>query len=128
MVRASGVLLLPNWDITDALIFNSISNKLDILEQTKKEIKGATFNVDQATLVIWSIRKASRTMSLQSDSTGMIGDIIVKSVEDTISMEAAHLNFGTSQLNLATIENDENKKLELQARYERVLEAYNKEV
>ena len=36
MVRASGVLLLPNWDIADALIFNSISNKLETLDQNKK--------------------------------------------------------------------------------------------
>ena len=30
MVKASNILLLPNWDIVDALIFNSISNKLDL--------------------------------------------------------------------------------------------------
>ena len=29
MVKASGVLLLPNWNIVDALIFNSNSNKLE---------------------------------------------------------------------------------------------------
>ena len=64
MVKASGVLLLPNWDIADALIFNSIFIKLETLDQIKKQMKGATFSVDQATLVIWSIRKASKTMSL----------------------------------------------------------------
>lgn len=30
MVRASNILLLPNWDIVDALIFNFVSNKLDV--------------------------------------------------------------------------------------------------
>ena len=29
MVKASNILLLPNWGITDALVFNSVSNKLD---------------------------------------------------------------------------------------------------
>ena len=67
-------------------------------------------------------------MSLQSDSTGLIGNLIVKRLEDTTFVEATHLNVGTSQLTLATIEKDENKRLELQAKYERVLEAYNKEV
>ena len=128
MVRASGVLLLPNWDIENALIFNSISNKLEELDQNKKEISGAKFSVDQAALVIWSIRKASRTMSLQSDSFGLIGNLIVKRVKDTNFVEAAHLGVETSQLTLATTGKDENKTLELQAKYKRALEPYNKEV
>lgn len=37
MVRASGVLLLPNWDIADALIFNLVSNKLETLDQNKNK-------------------------------------------------------------------------------------------
>ena len=41
MVRLSGVLLLPNWDIADTLIFNCISNKLETLKQNKKKILGA---------------------------------------------------------------------------------------
>ena len=128
MVRVSGVLFLLNWDIEDALIFNYVSNKLATLDQNKKEISGTKFSTDQVDLVIWSIRKESRTMSLQLVSTRLIGNLIVKRVEDTISIEVAHLNVGTSQLTLATVEKDENKRLELQAKYERVLEAYNKEV
>ena len=65
MVRASGVLLLPNWDITDALIFNSISNKLETLDQNKKEILGDNFTIEKVSLVIWSIKKGSRRMSLK---------------------------------------------------------------
>ena len=30
MVKASNILLLPNWDITDTLIFNSVSNNLGL--------------------------------------------------------------------------------------------------
>lgn len=30
MVKASNILLLPNWDIADVLVFNSVSNKLDL--------------------------------------------------------------------------------------------------
>lgn len=52
MVRASRVLLLPNWDIVDALIFNFVSNEFETLDQDKKEIFGAKFSIDQATLVM----------------------------------------------------------------------------
>ena len=30
MIKAANVLLLPNWDISDALIFNSVSNNLEL--------------------------------------------------------------------------------------------------
>jgi len=40
MVKASNILLLPNWDIVDALIFNSISNKLDLQDPSKKQFIG----------------------------------------------------------------------------------------
>ena len=30
MVKASNILLLPNWDIANALVFNSVSNRLDL--------------------------------------------------------------------------------------------------
>lgn len=126
MVRASSVLLLHNWDITNALIFNSISNKLDILDQNKKEMKHSTFSVDQSTLLIWSIRKGSRIMHLQSNSTGMIGNIIVKRVADTTHVEDTHMNVGTSQLILATTEKEDKAMSELQSKYEKVVEAYNK--
>ena len=59
MVKESNILLLPNWDITNALVFNYVSNKLDLQDQNKKEFIGTTFSEDRATLVIWSLRKES---------------------------------------------------------------------
>lgn len=66
-------------------------------------------------------------MSLQSDNTRLIGNLVVKSAHDTTSIEVAYLNAETLQLTMAIVEKDENKILDLQAKYERVLEAYNKE-
>ena len=37
MVKASNILLLPNWDIVDALFFNSVSNRLDFQDQNKED-------------------------------------------------------------------------------------------
>ena len=91
MVRASSVLLLPNWDIEYALILNYVSNKLKTLEKNKEEILGAKFSIDQVSLIIWSIRKEYRTLSLQLHSIGQIGNLIVKRVEDTISIEVVYI-------------------------------------
>lgn len=46
MVKASNILLLPNWDIANALIFNSISNKVDPKDINKKDFIGTSFSED----------------------------------------------------------------------------------
>ena len=63
MVKAANVLLLPNWDIVDALIFNSVSNDLELQDPNKKEFLGTAFSNDQAALVMWSLRRGSRAIS-----------------------------------------------------------------
>ena len=63
MIKASRVSLLPNWDIADAMIFYFVTKKLSIEEKGKKERKGAKFSEYHVALVIWSMRKVSRTSS-----------------------------------------------------------------
>lgn len=69
MIKSSGVLLLPNWDIANAVVFNSMTKKLNVGEQVKKELKGAKFSEDHVALVIWSLRKGSRASSSQPNVT-----------------------------------------------------------
>ena len=69
MIKAANVLLLPNWDIADALIFNSVSNNLELQDPNKKEFLGTTFSNDQATLVMWSLRRGSMAISSQLDDS-----------------------------------------------------------
>ena len=61
MVKAANILLLPNWDIAHALIFNSVSNNLG-LQDPHKEFMGTTFSNGQAALVMWSLRRGSRAI------------------------------------------------------------------
>ncbi len=83
MVKNSNILLLPNWDIVDALIFNSISNRMELQDPNKKEFAGTSFSDDQAALVMWSLRRGSKIVSTQPDGSGLIGNIIVRRVVDT---------------------------------------------
>lgn len=128
MIRSSKVLLLPNWDIVDAMVFNFVTKKLNADEKVKKELKGAKFSKDHAALVIWSMRKGSRASSSQPNDTNLIGNLIVKRIEDTPNEEATKLNVRTTNLTLATTLREKKEKLELQEKYEQVLAAYNKEV
>lgn len=63
MIKASRVLLLPNWDIDNAMGFNSFIDKISVEDMGKKEMKGAKFSEDNVALVIFSMRKGSRTSS-----------------------------------------------------------------
>ena len=128
MVKKSKFLLLPNWDIVDALVFNSISNKLDLQNKDKKEFQGTAFNEDQVALVIWSLTKGSQATSSQPNDSRLMGNIIVIRVVDTTHVQAAHMNVGKSHFVPATAEKEQKAMFELQSKYERILEAYNKEV
>lgn len=62
MVKNANILLLPNWDIVDALIFNSVTNNLGLKDLNKQEFLGTLFSNDQVALVMWSLRRESRTI------------------------------------------------------------------
>ena len=82
MVKSSNIFLLPNWDIVDALVLNSISNRLNLQDQNKEDFQGTAFSQGQAALVSWSLRRGSRAMT-QPDESGLQGSIIVRRVADT---------------------------------------------
>lgn len=50
LIADAGVLILPEWDIADALIF-------DVVRKETKPLEGITFNNGHATLVIWSLKR-----------------------------------------------------------------------
>lgn len=128
MVKTSNILLLPNWDIVDALIFNSVSNRLELQDPNKKEFAGTSFSGDQVALVMWSLRRGSRIVSARPDGSRLIGNIIVRRVVDTSHIQAAHMDVDYSQFALATAKREEKEIFELQSKYEVVVDAYNKEL
>ena len=89
MVKTSNVLLLPGWDIADALVFNYVSSRLALQNQNEENFQGTAFIEDQAALVSWSLRRGSITASLQSNESGLMGSLIVRRVADTSLVQAA---------------------------------------
>lgn len=57
-----------------------------------------------------------------------MGNVIIRRVDDTSHVQAAHINVEHSQFVLATAEREEKGMIELQNKYKEVVEAYNKEV
>ena len=118
MIKSSGVFLLPNWDIADAMVFNTVTKQLSVDEKVKKELRGAKFNEDHVALVIYSMGRGSRANSSQPNDTNMIGNLIVKRVEDTPNEEAIELNVGIANLSLATTLREKKEIFEWQEKYE----------
>ena len=92
---------------------NFFIKKLNTNEKGKKEMKDAKFCEDHVAFVIWSMRKGSRTSSSQSNDTGLIGNLIVKRVEETTSEEATKLVSRSANFTLATTQRDKRERLEL---------------
>ena len=65
-------------------------------------MKGTKFSEDHVVLVIWSMRKGSRTTSSQPNDIGLIGNLIVKRVEETTTKEAKMISVGSTNITLAT--------------------------
>ena len=64
----------------------------------------------------------------QPDESGLQGSIIVRRVADTSHVHTTHINVDHAQFTLATAEREEKEMIELQSKYEKVVEAYNSEV
>lgn len=128
LVKASNILLIPNWDIVDDLVLSSISSRLTLQDQNKEDLQGTTFIEDQDTLVSWSLRRGSRATSSQLDESGLMGNIIVRRDADTSHVQEAHMNVDYSQFFLATTKKEKKGMIVLQNNYEAVVDAYNKEV
>ena len=102
MIRSSAVLLLPNWDTADAMVFNIVKKKLRIEGKKKRALSVAKYSEDHVALVIWSLKRGSRASYSHTNDSKSMGSLIDKSVEDTPNEEAAKLNVETTTFTLPT--------------------------
>lgn len=60
-MKKEGVLIIPKWDIADAIVFDAIRKETNTIHVTKEEVqqasKGVNFSKHHATLVMWKLRK-----------------------------------------------------------------------
>ena len=63
-MKQSGVLLLLEWDIVNAMVFDSVRKQRDVQFRTKEVLqanRGVKFSDDHQALVMWSIEKRDNT-------------------------------------------------------------------
>ena len=128
IVKQSGVLILPEWDIVNALIFYSIRKQKDVKLETKEKILqahgGMKFSDDHQALVIWSIEKRDKTR-MQEISTAeytcaltffRAGEVGSKKI---FGMASEMMKFGS-----IVSGQDDDRFSQLNARFEEFLKAY----
>lgn len=73
MVAKFGILIIPEWDIEDALV-------LEAVRKETKPLEGVTFSKDNAALVIWSLRRDENRKRKDTSRSSYLGGMIVKRV------------------------------------------------
>lgn len=73
MVSKAGVLILPEWDIADALVLESVRKET-------KPMEGVTFGKDNVALVMWSLKRDENRRRKDTSRSNYLGGMIVKRV------------------------------------------------
>ena len=91
LVKELGVLLFPEWDIANAMIFYSIRKEKDVQYKIEEEIlqahRGIRFSNDHQALVIWSIEKRNKTRMQEILEVEHAGTLIIYRADEVDSVE-----------------------------------------
>lgn len=118
MVAKAGVLILLEWDIADAFV-------LEAVRKETKPMEGVTFSKDNAAMVMWSLKRDENRKKKDTPGSSYLVGIIVKRVQRIGVVEASNTVLEIEKFNVAVAEKEARERVELQARLEIVLKAYN---
>lgn len=111
LVAQAGVLILPEWDIANALV-------LDAVRKETKPMEGVTFSKDNAALVMWSLKRNEDKKSKDTPGSSHLGGLMVKRVQSTGVVEAASTVLETAKFSVAVAEKEAKEKEALQIKLE----------
>ena len=128
ILKQSGVLLLPEWDIANAIVFDSVRKQRDVKFRTTEEVlqahRGIKFSDDHQALVMWSMERRNNARVQEVSTAEYTGALTVYRSEevgskDIFGMASEMLKFGS-----AVSSKEEDRFMQLNARFEEVLKAY----
>lgn len=120
LIADARVLILPKWDIADALIFDAVRKETQPLE-------GINYSNDHVALVMWSLKREESKRRKDSLEFAYSGGMIVKRVKDIGLVEAASTTLESAKFCMAVAEKEAKEKVDLQVKLEVVLKAYNED-
>lgn len=88
VVRESGILLLPEWDLASTIAFDTIRRKNSQVYATNEEdvcaLQGSTFNTQWDTLAIWALAPSTNKPEVVEPIGDYKGGLIIKRVSHTL--------------------------------------------
>lgn len=128
MLRDLGVMPLPKWDITNAMIFDTVRKEKDTHFKTEEEVlqahKGLKYSDDHQSLVIWLIQKRDKARTQSVSNSEHIGSLLVYIENEVDSDRVARIRKEIEDFGVVVAAKDKNKFLELNNKFERLLETY----
>lgn len=130
LVSQAGVLLLPEWDIADAVAFNAIMQSKHPMQNSEEEVKEAlqdsAFSEEYETLAIWALAPQGRKPNVADISLSLMGGLIIKRASKTSTTEATSLTLNVAKLAQKTTERDEAEKKSLMEKYNAIIGEYSR--
>lgn len=128
LLKDSGILILPEWDIANAMIFDIVRKEKDTQFKTKEEVlqehKGFKYSDDHQELVIWSIEKRAKTRLQEVSDAERRNSLMVYREEEVDSEKVSRMTKEMVDFGVIVVAKDKNKLLELNAKFEEILKAY----
>lgn len=128
-MKYSRVLILSEWDIGNEMIFYAVSKEKEIKFNTEEEVKeahkGVEYINDHKALVIWLIQKRDRKRLHETSNVEHIGILVVYIVEEVDSERVVRMSKEVVDFGVKVATKDKNKFIVLNAKFEKILEAYD---
>lgn len=110
-------MILPEWDIADAVAFETIRKSkgqpFNSEEEARLALRGSDFVDDYATLAIWALEEGPRKPSISYLNLNLRGSLIIKRASNRSSVEAAKLNVYVAKLAHESAKREDLEKAEL---------------
>ena len=102
LLKEVGILILLEWDIANAIVFDSVRREGQAKFKTEEEVqiadRGVKFSEDHKALVLWSLQDKKDTQT--QETIDKVGSLMVYRVGETSGTEAALMTQQVGDFNL----------------------------
>ena len=130
LLKEAGILILSEWDIANAIVFDSVRREGQARFRTEEDIQiahnGVKFSADHKALVLWSVQDKKDTHT--QETANKVGSLMVYRVGETSGTEAALMTQQVGDFNLQVALKEQKKLEEVIARLDKAMDAYNQKL
>lgn len=128
LLKDLGVLIVPESEIANVIIFDAMRKEKETKFSTKEEVKeshkGVKYRNDHKALVIWCIQIRDKARIIEVLDVVHMGSLVEYKVREVDSEQVSKMSKEMADFGVEVVAKDKNKFLELNANFEKFLVAY----